>query len=116
MDLSYKEIGMRIRSERIKQNISQEKLAELADLSTPHISHIETANTKLSLPAIVKIANALNISVDSLLCDSVKSSSHIFKSEIAAMISSCDDEEIRIAADILKAALDSIRKNRKKEI
>ena len=41
MGLNYKHIGRRIREERIRTGMSQEKLAELADSSPQYISHIK---------------------------------------------------------------------------
>jgi transcriptional regulator with XRE-family HTH domain len=51
--------------------VSQEKLAEMVGLTSQHISHTEVASTKVSLPALVKIANALHTSVDKLLSDNL---------------------------------------------
>ncbi len=110
LEINYSDIGKRIRSERTKQNITQEKLAEMTYLSIAHISHIETGNTKLSLPTIVKIANALTISVDELLCDSIIKSKEIFENEISDQIKDCTEKEVRIIADIVKATKIAIRK------
>ena len=41
MELDYKKIGIRIKEERLNRNISQEKLAELINMSKEHVSHIE---------------------------------------------------------------------------
>lgn len=54
--MDYTAIGKRIRAQRLKLNLSQEELAEMAGISTVHMSHIETANTKLSLPVLVDLA------------------------------------------------------------
>ena len=43
---------------RKKFGITQEELAEKVDISVTHMSHIETGNTKLSLPVFVDIAAA----------------------------------------------------------
>lgn len=110
--LDYFDIGKRIRNIRIKQNISQEKLAEIADLSTAHISHIETGNTKLSLPTIIKIANALSVSVNVLLCDSVNDSKEVFNNEVSDQMMDCTVKESRIISDIVKTTKESIRKNK----
>ena len=48
--LDYYKIGQRIRKFRKAYNLSQEQLAEKVGISTTHMSHIETGNTKLSLP------------------------------------------------------------------
>ena len=70
-ELNYKLVGQRIRAIRKKQGMTQERLAELAEISPQHCSGIETGAAKVSLPALVKIANALNSSMDELLLDSI---------------------------------------------
>ena len=82
MELDYRAIGKRIKIARIKADLTQEALAEKASLSTTHMSNIETGNSKLSLPTIVSLANALSVSVDEFLCDSVIHSKDIFSQEI----------------------------------
>ena len=67
--MDHYEIGQRIRKIRKARGISQERLAELVDISTTHMSHIETGNTKLSLPVLVALATALETRVDELLYD-----------------------------------------------
>ena len=42
--IDYKTIGNRIRERRIRIGFSQEKLAEMCNVGTTHISHIETGN------------------------------------------------------------------------
>ena len=70
-ELNYKLVGQRIRAIRKKRGMTQERLAELAEISPQHCSGIETGAAKVSLPALVKIANALNASMDELLLDSM---------------------------------------------
>lgn len=67
MEINYKDIGIRIKQERFNQNITQEKLAEISGISVTHMSNIENANTKLSLPVLVNIANALNCNANIIL-------------------------------------------------
>lgn len=64
MELDYRSIGRRIKIARIKADLTQEALAERVPLSTTHMSNIETGSSKLSLPTIVALANALSVSVD----------------------------------------------------
>jgi transcriptional regulator with XRE-family HTH domain len=111
MQIDYLDIGQRIRTERTKQNLSQEKLAEMAGVGTTHISHIETGNTKLSIKAFIAIINALNLSSDELLRNHVKKSKHIFEGELAEIINDCTDDEARIIADTAKALKISLRRN-----
>ena len=112
-NIDYKAIGKRIRIARLKAGMTQELLAEKAGLSTTHMSNIETGSSKLSLPAIISLADALGVSVDELLCDNVIRSREVFSREIQDILSDCDEYEIRILADILKSAKESMRKNKK---
>lgn len=69
-DLDYSEIGKNIRFYRQRAGLRQNQLSGMIGVSAQHISHIE-GGTKLSLPVLVRIANALSIDVNSLLGDNV---------------------------------------------
>ena len=79
MEIDYKAIGQRIKIARIKKGITQEAVADLIDITPAHMSNVETGKTKVSLPTLIEIANALSVSVDVLLCDNVLASQNIFK-------------------------------------
>lgn len=64
MNIDYKAIGVRIKAARARKGVTQGYIAEVTGLSTPHISNIETGNTKLGLPTIIHLANVLDVSVD----------------------------------------------------
>ena len=102
--MDYYEIGQRIRRIRRSKGISQETLAEKAGISTTHMSHIETANTKLSLPVFVAIAETLEVPSDLLLYDAPESSIGPASQEIATVLESCTAKQARIIAEIVKAA------------
>ncbi|MBF0483370.1 MAG: helix-turn-helix transcriptional regulator [Candidatus Omnitrophica bacterium] len=57
-----------LRKLRIKNNLTQEKLAELADISYKNIQYLESKNpTCPNLITLNKIANAFKISLSKLL-------------------------------------------------
>ncbi|QYX31966.1 helix-turn-helix domain-containing protein [Sphaerospermopsis torques-reginae] len=58
--------GQKIRQERLKQNLSQEELAEKANLHRTYISMIERAEKNITLINIEKISNALGVSISEL--------------------------------------------------
>lgn len=62
-----KHFGKRVREERLKQNLSQEKLAELAELHRTYIGMIERGEKNITLENIEKIAKALGIQLDKLM-------------------------------------------------
>lgn len=113
LDINYLDIGKRIRAERIKKDVTQEKLAELVGVGTTHISHIETGNTIPSLKIFVAIVNALKVSADELLCDSVEKSHQVYKNEISELTVDCNEKELRVITEMLKEMKYLLRKNYK---
>ena len=111
MELDYKAIGKRIKIARIKADFTQERLAEAVEISPPHMSTIETGTTRVSLSAIVNLANALSVTVDDLLCDSVVKSKVQFEKDIAAVLDDCDEHEIRIIKDMAQARKETLRRD-----
>ena len=101
--MNYFEIGQRIRRIRKARNLSQEQLAELIGISTTHMSHIETANTKLSLQVFVKIAEALEVQTDALLYDNPKDSISNSIAEISEILEACNAKQARMITEIIKA-------------
>ena len=85
MEIDYKAIGQRIKIARIKKGITQESVANIINMTPSHMSNVETGKTKVSLPTLIAIANALSVSVDTLLCDNVLSSKVIFEKEAKTM-------------------------------
>jgi transcriptional regulator with XRE-family HTH domain len=53
--------GKRVRAERVKQNISQERLGELARVHRTYIGMIERAEKNITLTNVEKIAKALGV-------------------------------------------------------
>ena len=111
MELDYKAIGKRIKIARIKADLTQERLAEAVEISPTHMSNIETGTTRVSLSAIVSLANALSVTVDDLLCDSVDKAKVQFEKDIAAVLDDCDEHEIRIIKDMAQALKETLRRD-----
>lgn len=59
--------GGRLRAARLKRGLSQEKLAELANVHRNYIGMLERAERNPSLVNIKKIAKALKVKVGSLV-------------------------------------------------
>lgn len=112
MDVDYKALGKRIKIARINKDITQEVVAEKIDITASHMSNIETGKTKVSLPVLINIANALSVTVDELLCDNVLNSKIIFEGEAKEIFNDCDEYEVRMLVDVLKYMKEAIRKDR----
>ncbi len=110
MEIDYKNIGLRIRENRLSQQLTQETLSELAELTPTHISHIERGTTKLSLPTLIKISKVLNVSVDYLLAGTTHSNSNIQINNLLELFNDCTIEELDAFYEICKVTKDNIRK------
>ena len=107
--MDYYKIGQKIRKILKAHGLSQEELAEKINISTTHMSHIETGNTKLSLPVFVDIAAALEVRTDDLLDTAATATTSL--DEIAAVLERCTAQEAKVIADVVKAAKLSMDKH-----
>lgn len=67
VNLNYKMIGKRIRKQRKKCKLTQEQLAERANISTSFMGHIERGTRKMSVETLCEISLALECPADELL-------------------------------------------------
>jgi len=111
MKIDYKSLGNRIRTARTKANMTQEQLAERLDISPTHLSNIENGTTRVSLTTLVNMANALSVSCDDLICDSVLYARPQFEGEVTELVKGCDEYEIRIVRDVVKSLLATLRRD-----
>ncbi|MBR0278147.1 MAG: helix-turn-helix transcriptional regulator [Clostridia bacterium] len=65
--MNYELLGKNIREQRKIKKYTLEQLAEKLDVSTTFIGQIERAKGIPSLETLIKIANVLEVSIDSLL-------------------------------------------------
>jgi transcriptional regulator with XRE-family HTH domain len=63
------QFGIRVRQMRSSSNITQEQLADLANIDRGHMGHIERGTKSPSLMKVGQIAAALGVSITVLLTD-----------------------------------------------
>ncbi len=99
----YKRIGARIRDIRESQGLSQMQLAEKAYLSAPKMSDVELGKARMRLSTFIHIAEALQVSADSILRLNIPEVIQYYKSDFDDLLSDCTPDEIEL---ILKVAGD----------
>ena len=62
-----KKFGKNLKIERIKQDLTQEKLAEKMNVSQNYIASIECGNANMSLAKVLELAQILDINISKLL-------------------------------------------------
>ena len=65
--------------------------------------HIETGNTKLSLPVLVDLASVLGVRTDDLLYDESLAERSNAMESIIQILDTCTTQQIKIVEDILRA-------------
>lgn len=105
--IDYKALGSRVRKWRKEKGITQEDLANAIDKTVQHISNIERAHTKVSLGTLTDIANYLDVSLNDLMCDSLRNSGNAYQLEYSLMVKDCDEDQYRKLNKTIKALLET---------
>ena len=111
MEMNYKSLGKCIKIAQIKADMTQDRLSTMLDMSPSHMSNIETGSTRISLTALVNIANALGVTVDDLLYDSVIHARPQLERDIQQIVDSCNDYELRVVKEVTQSVVDALRSN-----
>lgn len=101
MTIDYKYLSMRIASYRKNKKLSQEALADIAGITREFLAQIETGKRHPSLETVVKLANALGISADDLLVDSLYYSASASGTELHRLLLDCTETEKGILLDLV---------------
>jgi len=91
--IDYERLGIRIKETRTNRNMTQDNLAQMVDCNVSHISNVENAHTKVSLIALLAIANALNTTIDYLLSDQYTEPKDALDGAILKALKKCDTEK-----------------------
>ena len=84
-----------IKETRKLKHITGDKFSELVGISPTFLWDLENGNKKPSLDTLIKIANVLECSLDSLMCDSLKYSEIPQLGNISAKLESLSKEQLK---------------------
>jgi len=108
MEEFIKTVGERIRQYRVQADLTQEQLAEKADLHTTYIGQVERGEKNISVKCLKQILNALGIPLSDFFTgigsgNSSSGSKQDFPGMCYSMISSQPKEKQEIIYEILKS-------------
>lgn len=95
-------IGRRIRTERLRMNLTQEKLAEDVELTAAYIGQVERGERNLTLENIIKVANRLGVTVDYLLSDSIDADKDTSLIQLSQLLNGRSLKEKELAISLIK--------------
>lgn len=91
-DINFERIGRKIKEIRLSKGLTQEYIANMADVNTSHISNIENNRVKISLPTLVHVCNALNTTIDYILAEEYNDASAALDREILQQLQLCSTD------------------------
>lgn len=109
--MNYKLLGRRVQERRVDRGLSQERLAEMVDVSVTYIGAIENARKHPSLTTLVNIANALETTPDFLLSGSLHYDIPLSKNEFSELLQDCSLYERTIIMALAKFLKSVLREN-----
>ena len=95
-------LGRAIKIARINKQISQEKLAELVDITPTHLKHIESGHRNPSISVLFKLMRILQFSFDDLVFPEKTLPSINFQ-KAQLMLRECDEHQLDIIVATLGA-------------
>ncbi|MEK3879194.1 helix-turn-helix domain-containing protein [Paenibacillus sp. FSL M7-0420] len=100
--MDYALLGARLRQERQRLNMTQEKLAEMVDISHAYIGQIERAERSVTLDTLVRLANQLGVTIDDLLHESIEISDEFYANKINKLLNNRSSKEQKMALEMLE--------------
>lgn len=100
--MNYASLGQRIRSERKKLAMTQEKIAEMIGVSDAYIGQIERGERSLTLDTLIDLANILGVTVDYLIQDSLTPNDDNFIDHIRQLLMNRSAKEKQMALNVIK--------------
>lgn len=106
-EVDYEKIGARIKRLRTEKGLTQAELSDMAGCSNNYLSHVETAQSKVSLSVLLQIATALNTSLDYFLLDTTFARPDaIIETEISQKLHRCRPATLVAINHIIDALLE----------
>lgn len=109
MEMSFdeqKRLGARIRHVRLGLGLTQEKLGEISEISAGYVAQVETGTAMPSIPALLRIANALAVPVSGLVSalDQMEGSAGAdLRAQATALLAGCDISQLQLAVRLIAA-------------
>ena len=101
-------IGHRIQKARKQKNLTQIQFAELLNISTSHLSDIETGRTNFGIDILMNITELLQVSADYILRNELSSGGDYVFDEVTQKLAKLSPQQRKTAVDILDAYLKNL--------
>lgn len=100
--MNYLLLGKRIREERLRLNLTQERLAEDINISTAYLGQVERGERHITLDKLIPLAGRLGVSVDFLLSDYIQPTDDTFFALLHQLFDNRTEKEKTAAVNMIK--------------
>ena len=101
-------IGAQIREARLLKKLTQESLAEKADIGVTYLSDIERGVKFPSLTIFIKIIEALDVSADFILRGTIESGKEFIYDDLTKKLENLSPKQRQCVSDIIDAYLKTL--------
>lgn len=106
MDLDYNIIGERIKKARLKNNYTQEKLAEKIDVSVAFLSRVERGSSHINLKRLSQICSILGVTEGEILNGTSGTSVGYLNEDFKNLLEACPAEKQKLIYKIAKVIVE----------
>ena len=99
-------LGERIRELRHTRRLTQERLAEAAEISAPYVAQVETGNAMPSVYVLIRIAAALAVPLSGIVSAlDTPSDDELtrLRDEVRVLLSACTQSQLRLVLRLISA-------------
>jgi len=100
--IDYKLIGSRLKSEREAKRLTQEIVAERANITAVYLSKIENGKVHPTLEALNAICTVINYDLGAMFSNSTSESKDYQSEKVVQLFHACSPEVKPIALELLK--------------
>ena len=106
--MDKKEFGRRLRNLRKEANLTQEELAEKADISPTFLGEVERGQKIMGLDKFISIVKALGISADYILCNELPTGEPYVFDEITEKLKKLNPKQRKTILDIVDSYINNL--------
>ena len=106
--MDKKDFGKRLRDLRKEAKLTQEQLAERADISPVFLGEVERGLKVMGLDKFINVIKALGISADYILCNELPSGEPYVFDEITEKLKKLDPKQRKTVLDILDGYINNL--------
>lgn len=106
ISIDYTAMGNRMRMARKEKGYTQEKLAEIVEVTPGHIGSIERGRAKIGLETFVRICRALDVTPDQLLFDSAFLPKTVTNHEMAELLNRATPAQLKKAVKLVETMME----------